>query len=382
MEEQPVAPRSPEGSDAPKSKEQPAAPESTETSEAPKSLETSEATNSKELSEAPKQNRVRKRPKKRRRDDGMERHLQVKKERFNKLLYQAKKDLQKQAKLCRTFLVQKSIRKMKKQGEKTDSSSSSSKLQSIKELPLERVVEQAVRQLGLLHANPDPEATFTPHEQLTPELKTQIDMFLTHARFQKGLEEWHKKVTEYRRWALNFDERLEARLNPKKETATTTMRAKKQPMSVFCSLNEDENGDAGTETSPYGPGAFMEEVPVKKNRMGQRARRAKAMAIQAKKEGRRYESMNWRSAEEKMEKQQRMEEEQPIPVAEENNHPSWAAKRNEPSGIVAFKGTKVKFGEESSEKKSEPAAENHPSWEAKKAQKSGIVAFKGTKITF
>ena len=351
-----------------------------EESEAPKNPETSEAPETKELSEAPKQNRVRKRPKKRRRDDGKERRIEIKKERFDKLLYQANKDLQKHAKQCRTFLVQKSIRQIKKQGENTASSPSSSRLQSIKELPVERVVEQAVRQLGLLHANPDPEAIFTPPKPLTPELKSQVDMVLTHTRFQKVLEEWHKKVTEYRRWALNFDDRIENRQNPKKETVTTTMRSKNQPISVFCSLNEDDTAADGNEISPYGPGAFMEEVPVKKNRKGQRARRAKARALEAKKEGKKYESLNWRSAEEKHAKNKKVEEEQP--EEEENNHPSWAAKRNEPSGIVEFKGTKVNFGEGASENKSEPPAENHPSWEAKKAQKSGIVAFQGTKITF
>lgn len=359
------------------------APESKEPSEEPQNPEVSEAQESKEQTEAPMQNRVRKRTKKRHRDDGEERRVEIKKERFDKLLYQARKELHKHAKQCRTFLAQKSIRKMTKQGESTTSSSGVAKLQSIKELPVERVVEQAVRQLGLLHANPDPEAKFAPPEHLTPELKSQVDMILTHARFQTVLEGWHKKVTEYRRWALNFDERIENRQNRKNDSsATTTMRSKKnQPMSIFCSLDgDDDNADGdGEEVSPYGPGAYMDEVPVKKNRKGQRARRAKARALEAKKEGKKYESFNWRSADEKKAKQQTTEEEQP--VQEENNHPSWTAKRNEPSGIAEFKGTKVKFGEETPQK-SEPAAENHPSWEAKKAQKSGIVAFQGTKITF
>lgn len=332
--------------------------------------------------------RARKRTKKRRRDDGKERHIAIKKERFDKLLYQARKDLQKQAKRCRAFLVQKSIRKMKqKEDGGTDvpsSSSSSSRLRAIKEAPLDRVAERAVRQLGLLHANPDPDADFAASRPPDHQQEDRVvGAILTHARFQKALEGWHEKVTDYRRWALNFDERAENRKNPG-ASATAVMRPikKKQSTSIFCSLDGGDGGEE-EETSPYGPGAYMEEVPVKKNRKGQRARRAKAMAIQAKKEGRKYESLNWRSEEERRAKMEKAEKEKA--AEEETQHPSWNAKRNEPTGIVAFEGSKIKFGNEPAvETKAERQAppENHPSWEAKKAQKSGIVAFKGTKITF
>jgi hypothetical protein len=327
------------------------------------------------MSEEPKtKGSTRERPKKRRRlhseDDKKERILQQKKERFDKLLYQAKKQLAKQAKQCRTFLLQKHIRKMKKQGD----DASPSKLQSVKDLPLEHVVQQGIRQLGLLHANPDPNAEFQQPESLSPELKVQVDMILTHIRFQSVLEECHRNVTDYRRWALKLDDRSEYRIQPAKGAKAKNPIQKQmqhQPMSLFCSLNDD--GETN-ETSPYGPGAYMEEVPIKKNRQGQRARRAKAMAIQAKKEGKKYESINWRSSEEKS-------KERKLEGTNQQDHPSWSAKREQPNGIVAFGGKKITSGDRNGGTNS-PAEKQHPSWVAKQAQKSGIVAFKGTKITF
>jgi hypothetical protein len=328
----------------------------------------------KEMSEEPKsKGSTRERPKKRRRvqseDDIKERILQQKKERFDKLLYQAKKQLVKQAKQCRTFLLQKHIRKMKKQGE----DAVPLKLQSVKDLPLEHVVQQGVRQLGLLHANPDPNADFQQPEPLSPELKSQVDMILTHIRFQSVLEECHKNVTDYRRWALKLDERGEFRIQPAKGAKAKNPIPKQmqhQPMSLFCSLNDDGDGDGETtEMSPYGPGAYMETVPTKKNRQGQRARRAKAMAIEAKNKGKKYESLNWRSSEEKS-KEQKPEE------RDHQDHSSRSAKREQPNSIVAF-------GDRNGGTNSTaPAEKQHPSWVAKQAQKSGIVAFKGTKITF
>lgn len=279
-------------------------------------------------------------------DDVKQRILHLKKERFDKLLYQAKKQLAKQAKLCRTFLLQRHIRKMKKQ-----TIAAPCELQSVKELPLEHIVEQGLRQLGLLHANPDPKATFRQPEPLDPSLKTRVDAVLAHARFRSVLEEWHRKVTDYRRWAMHLDERSEVGIQTKncpKVSDSTRQHMKHQPTSLFCSLD----GDGGTNESPYGPGAFMEAVPTKKNRKGQRARRAKAMAIEAKNEGKKYESLNWRSTEEKSKK--RKEEERPsrssgnykegsTNLPTEEQHPSWVAKQGQKSGIVAFKGTKITF---------------------------------------
>eukprot|EP00980_Cylindrotheca_fusiformis_P010991 scaffold2526_cov131-Cylindrotheca_fusiformis.AAC.7 len=314
------------------------------------------------------------RPKKSRKLSGDKKQLilQQKKERFNRLLYQATKELTREAKRCRTFLLQKSIRKMKKRSD----SDSHEVLQSVKHVPLEEVVQQGIRQLGLLHANPDPEADYRQPKRLHPELKDQVESILTHRRFQAILEEWHRKVTDYRRWAMQLDEWSEYRTQPakgsrskKKSNPQTQLRRK----SLFFGL--DTNSEDGE--SPYGPGAFMEEVPVeRKNRKGQRARRAKAIAIQAKNEGRKYESLNWRKSEEKNKKQ-----EQDKTQPNHSEHPRWAANREGQGDILTFRGSKTNFGHRKENAK-QPVEEQHPSWVAKQGQKSGIVEFKGTKITF
>jgi hypothetical protein len=96
----------------------------------------------------------------------------------------------------------------------------------------------------------------------------------------------------------------------------------------------------------------------KKNRQGQRARKAKAMAIEAKKAGRVWDSsLNWREKKEnpnpKRHKSHHSEAEAPPKpsMAEEaiSAHPSWAAKHSQQAkeksglGIVQFTGTKIKF---------------------------------------
>ena len=355
------------------------------------------------------QSKTKKKKKNRRRSEEEEREelLNLKKERYEKLLHQAKKHLLKHAKQCRTFLLQKKIRKLKQQP--STSNDKDDNLQLLKDMPLDFVVQKALRQLGLLHANPDPNATFNIPSQSSEnqELQSLETTILTHKRFQQALEEWHVKVTEYRRWTLHLDERQQQKEGGKNTKGMVVVRNKKgkkskqqqqqQPTSLFCSLNDDDDDIPTGEAmmSPYGPGAYLEDevMVVKKNRKGQRARRAKAMAIQAKKEGKQYQSLNWRSSnEDKTKKRKRRDEEESEQKLEEQsspNHPSWSAKREQPSGIVAFKGTKITFGDDSSSNKdvsSKPTAstndEQHPSWIAKQSQKTGIVAFQGTKITF
>jgi hypothetical protein len=122
--------------------------------------------------------------------------------------------------------------------------------------------------------------------------------------------------------------------------------------------------EEGASVNPYGPGAAMLDefgdpfLVQKKNRQGQRARKAKAMAIEAKKEGRVWDSsLNWREKKEnpnpKRHKSHHSEAEAPPKpsMAEEaiSAHPSWAAKHSQQAkeksglGIVQFTGTKIKF---------------------------------------
>jgi hypothetical protein len=279
--------------------------------------------------------------------------LKLQQERYDKLLYTAKKQIHKHAKICKTFLVQKCVRSLKKQQEQN--SSNNSKLEGWKELNLDLVVEQAIRQLGLLHANPNPETSMETMSMSSPTTDPLVTTLLQHTRFKSVLEEWNQKVTEYRRWCLQWNERNDKFAEPKSKK-TMKEPPKQQPMSMFCSLGGGEKKEK--DLSAYGPAADYAEEPKKKNRQGQRGRRAKAMAIEAKKQGRGREhreqqSLNWRSGgggrKEKQEEgngggYEGGDKKKDAPPKEpEVQHPSWVAKQQQSSGIVAFQGTKITF---------------------------------------
>ena len=120
----------------------------------------------------------------------------------------------------------------------------------------------------------------------------------------------------------------------------------------------------------YGMRNEYEQFPVekkkKKNRQGQRARRIKAMAIEARKAGRVWDpSINWREKK---------------PKAKENEKDE---KNESASGLD--KSKEIKAAEVANMGKSwKEEGKAHPSWAAREAQKakSGIAAFAGKKITF
>jgi hypothetical protein len=153
--------------------------------------------------------------------------------------------------------------------------------------------------LGILHLNPTTTATATATNEeatavVTTASSTLVERLLKHKRLQLSLEEWNDKVTEYRRWSLK-----------KQEQHSTSKFAAPPPPATPSSATNNKSlfvqlgggGEAAT-TNPYGPGADDAQDPfAKKNRKGQRAQRAKAMALQAKKEGnsvRAADSLNWR----------------------------------------------------------------------------------------
>lgn len=250
---------------------------------------------------------------KRKRKGGLsrpQRLLAAKQDRYDKLSYLAKKHLTKQAKLVRTFLLQKNIRKLKTvQDDQTPSNkpttpddqavptkeSSHQSLQrqkleeqvnKIKDLPLDLVVEQASRQLGLLHANPNPDADFSipvsmPKDDLDRQRQEQqtalVSTILDHKRFQSTLEEWNEKVADFRRFCLRLDERDDKFTQDTPVISLTQQKKRKgkqqqttddaDPTSLFCTLNgEDDEVDGGDNMMAYGPAAALMEEPQKKKK--------------------------------------------------------------------------------------------------------------------
>jgi len=328
--------------------------------------------------------------------------LSLKMERYAKLMHQSQKQLTKQVKQVRSFLLQRKIRKMKSMGggeEEADNGRSrrdySDSLQPLKNLPLDLVVQQAMRQLGLIHANPDPnvEIAVAPRMDQSSLTHRLVSKILDHKRFQTSLEEWNEKVAEFRRFCLRLDEKndpffdgidtpiLRKKLKTRLKHATTTsllppVSPRQQlPTSFFCSsLNESEQESTKESTvmSAYGPASTFEYsgddlARTKKNRAGQRARKAKALAIQAKKEGKKqeyFQSLNWREEKTPERKRKRITDgsDKKKKSRKDSESRSTLTSLSTDSAVDLFK--------------------NHPSWAAKQQQKSMIVSFQGKKITF
>jgi hypothetical protein len=291
-------------------------------------------------------------------------------ERYNSLVYMATKAIHKEAKVVKSFECQRIVRKLKQQQQQQQQSSCSSSdervLAHVKGLSLERIERVFLQRLGIPNLNPHPpqeEEKVTVEETTTPimtkEDEALVERILRHKRIVSAMETWNGRVTEYRRWFLRRQEQV-SNLPDFAENCQT--KKNKRSGAMFVCLGgatlEDEEG-----YEHYGPGGAGDEedeyaaIVQKKNRAGQRARKAKAMAIQAKKEGRTWDnSVNWREKKNKDEKQQLKENtmkqpKQPAEIAtmgktwkeEGMEHPSWAARQSQKAGIVAFTGKKITF---------------------------------------
>jgi hypothetical protein len=337
--------------------------------------------------------------KKRRKQSRSEVELEWKRERYQKLRHQATKDFTKTSKQVKQFLCQKIIRKLKDDS-KSSRQTMEQELATMKAFDVNAVVERAFKQLGMPHLDPDwsPELSSTnvvgQQANNEKEQKRIVDKYIQHKKMTSALEEWNEKVTEYRRWCLRLDEKndpfYEAPSKGKKKRRKGN-QAKTESLeydeaanfsldtSTFCSLgggggagDDDENtGEEGTAAmSAYGPGAFMDDdgamFVTKKNRKGQRARRAKAQALEAKKAGRKYVSSNWR------EPKKTAPNDGTDECLNQQSHLSQGQRR----------GHSVSASKTHMNAEQKDAAQAHPSWAAKQNQSAGIVAFQGKKITF
>ena len=326
--------------------------------------------------------------------------LEWKRDRYQKLHHQATKEFTKVSKQVKQFLCQKVIRKLKQQEEDKEAEKSKTisttmteqELATMKAFDVTVVVQQSLKQLGMSHLDPDwsPESSTNETGGALDSQKQVIDKYMQHKKMTTALEAWNDKVTEYRRWCLKLDEKNDPFYEAPKKSKKRRKKGNGQPVSeqevsldtsTFCSLggndaqenqeaNEDMAGHLGL-MSAYGPGAYLDDdgamfVP-KKNRKGQRARRAKAQALEAKKAGRKYVSSNWREPKKAS-----------GDLNEDHNQhsqrPPERQRTNDKSGS--------KFASKNSNAEQKDAAQAHPSWAAKQNQSSGIVAFQGKKITF
>lgn len=281
-------------------------------------------------------------------------------ERYDKLVHQARKALHKQAKTVKQFESQKMARRLKQ----THSSQNEEKLARIKAFSLQNVEETCLQRLGIYNLNPQPDQSRTKIT-LSNEEEALLEKFVSHKKMVQAMDVWNDKVTEYRQWLLRRRERISAPpdfTNNKKQNKKN--KSKNDASDLFVCLGAtEEDTDASLY---YGPSSLPNDddeyasIVKKRNRPGQRARKAKAMAIQAKKEGRSYKSVNWR-------------EKKPDKKNTTTEKPR-----------VTTKQTTIQAAEIASMGKSwKEEGKEHPSWAASQSQKkSAIVAFQGKKITF
>jgi len=314
-------------------------------------------------------------------------------ERYNKLIYMSTKAIHKEAKVVKSFECQKIARRLKEKG--SNKELLEQKLQHTKGFSLEEVVKVCQKRMGLPNLNPEPTKSDDKETEKAEESKQDKELcerMLKHKRLVATMDTWNEKVTEYRRWLMRREdsvnrvpdfmatEPIPSKKKKKKQGKNATANKSNVPNEtggMFVTLsgaqgdeNNEENPAVGGRYSQYGPGVegydeYADIVKQKKNRAGQRQRKAKALAIQAKKEGKVWDSsMNWREKK-----------------ATKSNDEQQAEARNQNDN--SQKPVKAKAAEIASmgkEWKDEGKA--HPSWAAKQTQKAGIVAFAGKKITF
>lgn len=204
-----------------------------------------------------------------------------------------------------------------------------------------------------------------------------VETLLLHKTLSIAMDMLNKRITEYRKDLLRAagedipPERIVYRRDKKKlqqqqQSSSQQWSNKKRqhhegPGSMFLDSLSGEVDNS--YSSRYGP-ADVEPYYEKKNRPGQRARQAKAMIQQAKKEGKNWNtSVNWRpkKATIKTEEEEVTQEKEPVHKkkkieaaevadmgkdwkAEGKAHPSWAAKQHvQKSSIAPFMGKKITF---------------------------------------
>jgi hypothetical protein len=280
----------------------------------------------------------------------------------------------------------------------------------------------------------DAETDIASTQSEDPFYQSLMETMLRHKRLSTALDQLNEKVTEYRQWTMRREQLLNGEgdfmmeetgggggKKKKKKKGAATATSGNDTMVVAGGYNTrkrgldlgghegasglfigslsgmamggfgeegDEDGEYGEDEENYG----YHEEEKKKNRPGQRARRAKAMAIEAKKAGRTWDSsINWR------EKKDRDD------VGDDNNqygrgHRGKTSsthdqhKSNNKKGRSRHEGNsedgapptgKPKEAIASMGKTWKEEGNAHPSWAAAAAKKSeGIKEFQGTKITF
>ena len=260
--------------------------------------------------------------------------------------------------------------------------------------------------------NPEPCQSEDPFHQ------TLRESMLRHKRLSTALDQLNDKVTEYRQWIMRREEFLrggdnpddnhigEGKMKKKNNSRQGKVASANDTMVVAGGFNRrkrgldlgghegasglfigslsgmpaegyDDDGDNNIdENDDYREeDLYGYQEGKKKNRPGQRARRAKAMAIEARKTGKTWDSsINWR---EKKKDGNEMDEGRHTRKFEKEQNKSYKKKREESGAKPNESQNIATMGKGWKEE-----GNAHPSWAAAAQKTQGIAKFQGTKITF
>ncbi|EQC31357.1 hypothetical protein SDRG_10959 [Saprolegnia diclina VS20] len=272
-----------------------------------------------------------------------------------KLSHQASVAFARELKKIKTFELQKVIKVL---GKDPENPALQIQVELLKNLDISLVVRRALLSLGL-----DPPAKQAKAVELPDELAAKIKAIetslLKHKRLAPVMKTWKEKTGER---AEKLFKEENAELNKSRGKNGLGARSSAAPVSLFVGTLSGF-GDADDRAKEEDVIADFLGEKHKKNRPGQRARKQKALMIEAAKTGRPIESGgSFREKKErpkpakkankppaaKPAKPARVERTRPeAPAVDKTSHPSWAAKQaqkdKEKVDIHAFSGKKVVF---------------------------------------
>ena len=350
-------------------------------------------------------------------------------DKYRKLQHACSKQLHREAKLVKSFECQKIVRSIKSAkdsvggdgGVETKAEerlqSLEGKLERTKRMNLDALVQIALKRLGVLNLDPNTRGKDEEESVANPTDQDQFFLQLTetmlrHKRLSSAMDQLNGKVADFRQWSKRREGLLSGNGDQDlghQDRKTTTKTRKRQKLGtkstndtlivaggfhgrkrgldlgghegasgIFIgslsgvAADDDYEWRSGTE------GDFDEhiapETKRKKNRPGQRSRKAKALAIEAKKAGRTWDSsLNWREKkQEKLENSERS--------GGKHSGRGGAPRSSETTGTNR-RGS-MPANDVTTRKEWKVEGNAHPSWAAANANKPTIQEFKGKKITF
>ncbi|KAL9190982.1 hypothetical protein ACHAXT_000688 [Thalassiosira profunda] len=311
------------------------------------------------------------------------------------------------------------------------------KLERTKQMELDAVAQAGLRRLGVLSLDPreggggdgdcdgpsseaqsgksDANASSQSED---PFYQRLLETMLRHKRLSAALDQLNEKVTDYRQWTMQREAMLRGDGDTEEMRGKGNKRKKNQrgiaqssgndTLVVAGGFHDRKRGpnlaghegasglfigslsglpaaDDDGEMDEYGDDDAYDPPPEKKkNRPGQRARRAKALALEAKKAGRTWgASINWREKKADRRGEGQCDAGNKWAKTEGGNRDDRRSKGKRDDRDPKETAAKTKEDIAQMGKTWKEEGQAHPSWAAAAAQKStGIAEFKGTKITF